>query len=113
MDDVGRGDAQQHDGRGAAHKRDAAVLEGRDEARAHLQTDREDEEDQSELLHEVAYAVVDCHAEVAQEDADEENPGDTERDAADLDLAEQDAEGDHQREREHRVGDAVTEEEGM
>ncbi len=113
VDDVGRRNAQQHDGRGAADQRQAAVLERREETRTDLQTYRKDEQDQTELLHEVAHVAVDRHAEVTQGDTDEEDPRDAERYAADLDLAEQNAECDHQCDREDRMGDAATEKKGM
>ena len=111
MDHVGRRDAQQHDRRRAAHQRHAAVLERREEAGPHLQSDREDEQDETELLDEVAYVVIDRHAEVAEGDAHEQNPGDPQRDASDLDLAQQDSERDGQRESQHRMRDAAAEKE--
>ena len=108
MDDVGRQHAEQHDRRGAAHERHPAVLERREESRADLQADREDEEDQTEFLDEVPHLGIDRHAEVTGDDADEEDPGDAQRHALDLDLSEQDAERDDQGERQHGVRDAVT-----
>ena len=113
MDDVGREDAEQDDGRGAPDEGDASVLEGGEESGSDLQADREDEEDEPELLDEVADLAVDGHPEVAGDDPDEEDPGDSERDALDLDLSEEDAEGDDQREGQDGMSDAVSEEEGI
>ena len=113
VDDVGHRYAQQHDGRGAADEREPSVLERREESRSDLQTDRKDEEDESELLHELPDLAVDRHAEVAHCDADEEDPRDAERDAADPDLAQQDAERDDQCENQDGMCDAAAEEQGM
>ena len=106
-------DAEQDDGRGAPDEGDASVLECGEESGADLQADREDEEDEPELLDEVPDLAVDGHAEVAGDDPDEEDPGDAERDALDLDLSEEDAEGDDQCEGQHGMRDAVSEEEGI
>ena len=113
VDDVGHRHAQQHDGRGAADEREPTVLERGEESRSDLQTDRKDEEDESEFLHELPDLAVDRHAEVAHCDADEEDPRDAERDTADPDLAQQDAERDDQCENQDGMCDAAAEEQGM
>ena len=113
MDNIGRRHAQQHDGRSAAHQRHAAVLERGEETGTHLQADGEDEENQTEFLDEVQDFVIDRHVQAAQGDAHEKDPRDAERHAADLDLAEQNAQRDGQRENQHRMGDAAAEEKGF
>ena len=108
VDHVGYRYAQQHDRRGAAHELQTSLLERGEEARADLQTDREDEEYQSELLHEVPDLRIDRHSEMAQRDSDEQNPRDAERYASDPDPAQQDAERDGQGECQNGMRDAVT-----
>ena len=111
VDRIGHGHAEQHDRRSAADELQAALLERGEKARADLKADREDEENQSELLDEMEHVAVDGHAEMAERDAHEEHPRDAERDAADLHPAEQDADGDGQRERQDGMGDAAAEKE--
>ena len=113
MDDIGRCDAQQDDRRGASHESDSAVLERREESRADLQSDRKDEKDQSEFLHEVPHFAVDGHPEMAEQDADEQYPRDTQRNASDFDFSQQNADGDYQRENKYGMGDAVAEKQGI
>lgn len=98
MDDIGCCDAQQDDRRGTSHEGDSAVFERREESRTDLQADRKDEKDQSEFLHEMAHFTVDGHSEMAEKDADEQYPCDTQRYASDFDFSQQDADSDYQRE---------------
>lgn len=84
MQHVGRDDAQSDDHAASPTSCMAAVLERREEARPHLQTDREDEENQTELLDEVQYPGGDGHPEMAGCDTDEENPRRPQRHASDL-----------------------------
>ena len=113
VDDIGRCDAQQDDRRGASHEGDSAVLERREESRADLQSDRKDEKDQSEFLHEVPHFAIDGHPEMAEQDADEQYPRDTQRNASDFDFSQQNADGDYQRENKYGMGDAVAEKQGI
>ncbi len=110
---IGRQHTQQHDGRGERHQRHAAVLERREETGTHLQADGEDEENQAELLDEVEHGRVDGHAEVAQGDAHEENPRDSQRHAAHLHLAQQQTARDSQCQRQDRVGDSLLTKKGL
>ena len=113
MNDIGRRHAQQHDRHGAHDQRHAAVFERCEKSRSDLQTDREDEQNQPEFLHEVPDLAVHRHSEMTQDDAHEQNPRDSERDSADFDFSEQNADGDDQREGQHGMGDAVAEEQGV
>ena len=74
----GEGDAQEDDGGGQEVEGDAAALEGGEEAGTDLHADGVDEEDEPELFEEVHDDGVDGEAEVAHEDADEEDEGDAE-----------------------------------
>ena len=89
------------------------MLERGEKSRADLHADGKDEEYQAELLYEMPYFVVDRHAEMAQHDAHEEYPRDSERHSADFDFPQQDADGDDQREGQHGMGDAATEKQGI
>lgn len=106
MDDVGGDHAQKDDGRRQHVQLHAAFLERREEAGSHLQADRVDEQNQPELFDEMDQMLVELHPEMAERDSDEKNPRHAEPDSADFELAERDAERDHQRENQHRVGDA-------
>ena len=72
-----------------------------------------DEKDQSEFLHEVPHFAVDSHPEMAEQDADEQYPCDTQRDASDFNFSQQNADGDYQRENKYGMGDAVAEKQGI
>ena len=52
----------------------AAVLERSEETRSYFQTDGIDEENQSELLEEVEQMLIEIEREVTEDEADEENP---------------------------------------
>lgn len=106
MDDVGGDHAQKDDGRRQHVQLHAAFLERREEAGSYLQADRVDEQNQPELFDEMDQMLVELHPEMAERDSDEKNPRHAEPDSADFELAERDAERDHQRENQHRVGDA-------
>jgi len=68
---------------------------------------------QPEFLHEVPDLAVHRHSEMTQDDTYEQNPCDSERDAADFDFSEQNADGDDQCEGQHGMGDAAAEEQGV
>ena len=67
------------------------------------------EEDESELLDESEYLGIDAHAEMAEGDAHKKDPGYAQRDAADLDLAQQSTQGDGGGEDEYDMGSATAE----
>ena len=87
---------EKHCGRGQKVKCHTAFLKALEEAWTHLQTDAEHKEDQSEILQEGKNRGRGCEADVAGDDAGEQNIGDTQRDAANLDFSQQHAHGDHQ-----------------
>ena len=113
MNYIGRRHAQQYDRYGTHDQRHAAVFERCEKSRSDLQTDREDEQNQPEFLHEVPDLAVHRHSEMTQDDTYEQNPCDSERDAADFDFSEQNADGDDQCEGQHGMGDAAAEEQGV
>ena len=88
---------QDHPGGEQVHGH-ATLPEGMEEAGADLQADGEDEEDESEVLHERQRGRVGPEAEMADQDAQEEDPGGSDGDTFDLDLAEQQARGDDESE---------------
>ena len=61
-----------------------------------LQTDGIDKQYQAELLQEVQQMFVEVHVEMSEDNAHKQNPGDTQRDACHLQLAQHDTEGDDQ-----------------
>ena len=103
MNYIGRRHAQQYDRYGTHDQRHAAVFERREKSRSDLQTDREDEQNQPEFLHEVPDLAVHRHSEMTQDDTYEQNPCDSE----------QNADGDDQCEGQHGMGDAAAEEQGV
>ena len=105
---IGSEGAQQNYRNGATHHLNTALLERREESRAHLQADRVDEEYQSELLDEVQRIMVDGHAEVTRGNADKKNPCNAERNARNFHLAQHNSERYNQRQNKHRVRNAVT-----
>ncbi len=76
--------------------------QGGQEAGTHLQPDRVHEEDEAQLAHELAGALLDVHAEVAEGEAHEEDAGDAEAHPAESHRAQGEAQGGHQREDEDR-----------
>ena len=84
-------------------------MERSEEARTDLHADGVNEEDEAEFLDEIQHRGIDAHAEVAEGDADEKDPGDTQGDAADLDLPQQSTEGDGGGQDEYAVGSAAAE----
>ena len=100
-------DAERHDQYGQFVQCDAALAERGEKSGTDLQTDRIDEENQSELFEEVHQVLVDVHAEIAERDADEQNTRHPQRHPGDLHLAQHDAECDDQRQDHHRVGDTA------
>ena len=109
-DQAGDQDADQDDAYGEGVQPQAVLLERSEEARTDLHADGVDEEDEAEVLDEIQHRGIDAHAEMTEGDADEKNPGDTQGDAADLDLAQQSAEGDGGGQDEYAVGSAAAEE---
>ena len=65
----------------------AAFLERREEARAHLEADGEDEEDEAELAHEFKHVAVDGVAEMPHQDTHEKHESDAERHSGHLHFA--------------------------
>ena len=106
-----RDNAEQHNGGGTAHQLHTSLLERGEEAGADLQTNREDEENQTELLGKVADFGIDGHPEVAHSDAYKENPSDTERDASEFEFAEHNANRNHECNDQHRLGNTLTKKE--
>ena len=111
MQRIGGGDTQSDDERRQSDELHTAVLERREKPGPDLQPDREDEQDQAELLDEAQHAGVDRHAEMAGCDADEENPRRPQRNASDLDFPQQDSDGDDQRQNENGVRQRIAEKE--
>ena len=68
-------------------------LERREETRTNLNTNRIDEENQTKLFCEVECGVVNAHPEVAQRDADKENPSNTNRNTFNFKLAQRNTNG--------------------
>ena len=89
---------------------DTAITQRRDEAWSHLNTNRIDKENQTELLDEVADFGVDCKTKVRQHNADKQNPGYAQRYRAELDTVQKQTDGDSQCEHNHRRSDAVARE---
>ena len=84
------------DGEGVEHRPVAA--EGLEEAGPDGHPDGVDEQDQPEVLGEVAHLGIDLEAEVAERQADEQRPGDAEPDRPQPGLAERQSEHRHHRE---------------
>lgn len=93
---------------------DTVLLERLEETRAHLQTDAVDEENQSEVLNEIKHfgrtgktAIGVLHTavvvDVSHHDTGEQHERDAKRNAAYLELAEHNANSNHQREQQHDV----------
>lgn len=80
------------------------MLERREKTGTDLHTDRKDEKNQAELLNEMTHLTGNTHTEMRGDDADEQNPGNTERDAENLDFSQQNTHGNHQGQREYSVG---------
>ena len=83
-----RGRAREDDRRRAEIQRKPLIPERREESRPDLQSYGEDEENQAEFLHELENSVVDMPSEMAEEDSGEEDSGDAEPHALDLDRGE-------------------------
>ncbi len=87
-DDDGHRDACQ-DGDEREHVEcQSALLERREEAGTHRQSDGVDEEHEAELVQEVQQRLVEIHAEIAEYHADEQDPGQSERYVAYFQFAE-------------------------
>jgi hypothetical protein len=82
---------------------DSGLAQRGEETGSQLQPDREHEQDQPELLHEVERRLVDGLAEVPGDEAREEDAGRAEPDAADLDATERHAGAAHERDHADRV----------
>ena len=78
---------------------------------AHLQSYGKDEQDQAEVFHECEHGRIHAEAEVAGQDAQEEDPGRADRDALDLEAAEPEAGCDHDGEQQDAMCDAGAREE--
>ena len=93
----GHGDVERDDEHSQAVEHQAALLERREEAGAHLQSDREDEQDEAKLLNEFDDVGVDGEAQVSGQDAHEQDKGCAERDAKDFLFAQDHTQGDDER----------------
>ena len=93
VEDEHHGYVEHDDARRYAIGLQASLLERSEERGSHLQSDAEDEKNESEVLDEgddfCVLLDVAPHEQVASQDADKENPCDTERDATYLDLVAQ------------------------
>ena len=92
-DGHGHGHVEEHDEHGDTVELDTLVLERREETGTHLQTDGENEQDEAELLDELERRRIDGHAQMAGQDAAEQHKRCPERDAEELDFAQQHADG--------------------
>ena len=108
MNDVGCNHAQNNYQRGQRDDLQTTLLNRGKERRTNLQTDREDEEDKTKLLNEVQRLLVNIHSEVTCRDTNKENPRRSERDSFNLNLTQGCADGDNQRQSQHRVSNTVT-----
>ena len=81
-----------------------------EEAGAHLQADGKDEQDEAELLDEMDDLRIGPEAEMADDDAHEQDPGGADGNALHLDSTQIDADADDKRQQQDRMGDARTEE---
>ena len=97
-------DADGNDGDAEEVETLAAVLERGKETGTYLQTDGVDEEYQTELLQKVEQVLVEAEREMAEDKADEENPGQSERYAFYPDFAQTQAQRDDQCKDHDRMG---------
>ena len=81
----------------------AAVSQGREERRAHLQADEEDEEDQAEVAEERNDRGVDVNAQIARKKAEKKHAGDADRDAEEPEAPDPETRRNDERIREKRV----------
>ena len=72
-----------------------------EKARAHLKADGIDEEYQTKLLEEVEQMLIDGDGKVAHQQTDKQHPGQPERNSAHPNLAQTQAERDHQGQNHH------------
>ena len=101
-------DREQDHSEGEQIELDAAGQERMEESGTHLQSDAEDEQDQTEVLHEGKDGRVDTKAEMAGQDAQEQDPGRTDGDPLDLETPQPEAGCDHEGEQQDAVGDTGT-----
>ena len=99
-----RPDAEQHGQYSDFVERNAALAERGKESGTDLQTDRIDEQDQSELLEKMQQMAVDVHPVPSESDPHEQDARYAERHAGNPDFAEHDPQRHDQRENQHRVG---------
>ena len=100
---------QDHPGGEQVH-RHAPFLEGLEETGAYLEADGEYEEDEPEIFHESQDGRVAAESEVAEQDAQEQDPRGPDGDALDFDLAQPEPGGDDEGEEQQGMGDARAEE---
>ena len=81
-----------------------------EEAGADLQTDGKDEQDQAEFLHEMQDFRIGPETEMAQQDADEQDPGGSQGHPFHLESAEIDADAHDQGDQQDGMGNALPEE---
>ena len=99
--------AEDHDRRREHVQLHPLLPQRREEAGAELQADREDKQDQPELLHEIERVVIDRFAEVPDEDPREQHARRAEPDAAELQAPERHAQHAHEREHADGVRDGL------
>ena len=87
---------------------DSALLEGMEETGAYLQPYRENEQDEAEVLHEGERCGVGAEAEVAENDAYEQDPGGTYGDTLDFETPQEESEGDYDCKEQYCMGNACT-----
>ena len=104
MDSHRDGHSQEDKGDGKQVKLKTSLLERMEESRADLKSDREHEQDQSEVLHETKHRGVHTETEMAQKNSHEQNPRGSDGDALELEFAKIQSYRDHNRENQNRMG---------
>ena len=99
--------AEDDDARGEQIHGKPLPFERGEEPRPDLETDGENEEDESELTGELQHLVTKGQAEVPEDQAGKQHAGHPEADAEHAHAAETQPEGDHEAEDQHRMSDRV------
>ena len=102
-----RAAAEKHDGGGQRVHREALPFERREEARADLQADGENEEYESKLARELEHCVVHLQSEVGADQAREQHARDAEADAQHAHVPQRESSCDHGRKHKYGVCDGV------
>ena len=77
-----------------------------EESRSDLKSDREHEQNQTEILHETEHRGVNPEPEMAQKDGDEQDPRRADGNAFDLEFTKIQPYRDHYRENQNGMGDS-------